>query len=90
MTGIQLANIIAAVGQFYFTLIFAYVLLSWFPVRGILFDIQHVLASLVEPYLSIFRRIVPPVGMMDFSPIVAILALQLLLNYLIIPLVARL
>jgi YggT family protein len=34
------------------------------------------LARLVEPYLSVFRRLIPPLGMLDFSPLVALLALQ--------------
>ena len=35
------------------------------------------LGKLVEPYLSPFRRLIPPIGgMLDISPIVAIFALQ--------------
>lgn len=36
------------------------------------------LRDVCEPYLRIFRRIVPMVGMLDFSPIVAILVLTLI------------
>ena len=35
------------------------------------------LRDVCEPYLRIFRRIVPMAGMLDFSPIVAILVLTL-------------
>ena len=28
-----------------------------------------------EPYLRIFRRFIPPIGMFDFSPIIALLVL---------------
>lgn len=35
------------------------------------------LRDVCEPYLRIFRRIVPMVGMLDFSPIIAILVLTL-------------
>lgn len=69
--------ILAQVVQFYIWLIIIYVLMSWFPVSGVFADIQRVLASIVEPYLGLFRRIIPPIGMMDISPIVAILVLQL-------------
>jgi uncharacterized protein YggT (Ycf19 family) len=72
----QIANVIQAVGRFYGFLILAYVLMSWFPMRGILYDINRVLASLVEPYLSIFRRFIPPMGGLDLSPIVAYIVLQ--------------
>lgn len=71
----------------YCMIIFVYVLLSWFPTdRGILADINKVLARVCDPYLDLFKRIIPPVGMVDVSPIVALLVLQfgvrLLLNLL--------
>lgn len=69
--------------QFYQTLIFAYVILSWFPVGGIVDDIRRVLATICEPYLGIFRRIIPPIGMIDISPIIAILALQMIGSLLV-------
>lgn len=81
-----LAGIIYSIGQFYSLLIIAYVLMSWFPISGVVEDLYRVLASIVEPYLGLFRRIIPPIGMVDISPIVALLALQ----YLIVPLLARL
>lgn len=67
----QLVSIIAGVVQFYGFLIFAYVVMSWFPVRGIGADIYQVIGSLVEPYIGIFRRIIPPMGALDLSPMVA-------------------
>lgn len=36
------------------------------------------LRDVCEPYLRIFRRIIPMAGMLDFSPIVAILVLTLI------------
>ena len=35
------------------------------------------LRDVSEPYLSIFRRFIPPIGMIDLSPIVAILVLRI-------------
>lgn len=68
--------------QFYTWLIIGYVLMSWIPAGGALDDVRRVLASLVEPYLAIFRRFIPPIGMVDISPIVAILVLNVLRNLL--------
>jgi len=85
----QLARVVQAVGGFYGFLIFAYVLMSWLPMRGILYDIQRVLGTLVEPYLSIFRRFIPPVGGLDLSPIIAYFVLQIVVNYLLVPLALR-
>lgn len=74
------ANVIVALVNFYSLLIVVYVLMSWIPRGsvGIVEDIRSVLASVCEPYLSLFRRIIPPLGMVDFSPIVAILVLELI------------
>jgi YggT family protein len=53
-----------------------YILLSWFPnARESSFG--QILAKICEPYLEPFRRFVPPIGMIDISPIVAILVLRL-------------
>jgi uncharacterized protein YggT (Ycf19 family) len=38
--------------------------------------VQGVLATIVEPYLGVFRRFIPAFGGMDFSPLAAILVLQ--------------
>ena len=74
------ANVLMALINFYSILIVVYVLMSWIPqgAARIVEDIRSVLASICEPYLSIFRRFIPPLGMVDISPIVAILVLELI------------
>ena len=71
--------------NFYETLIVIYILMSWFPIRegSLIYDIGMVLQSLCEPYLSLFRRIIPPMGGLDFSPVIAILALNVVTRLLI-------
>jgi YggT family protein len=61
----------------YFLLIFAYILMSWvrLPYSLWLSRIQRFLYDVCEPYLRIFRRILPSFGPLDLSPIVAILVL---------------
>ena len=44
---------------------------------GLLQDIPSVLDSVCGPWLNLFGRIIPPMGGIDFSPVVAIIALQL-------------
>ncbi len=39
--------------------------------------------ELTDPYLALFRRIIPPIGMLDLSPIIAIIVLQILRALLI-------
>jgi YggT family protein len=41
------------------------------------------LRDVCEPYLRIFRRIIPMIGAFDFSPIVAIIVLSLVGNLLV-------
>lgn len=64
----QFANILF---QLYLYAIFFYVLSSWVPpLRES--AVGQFLARIVEPYLGIFRRFIPPLGMIDISPIIAI------------------
>src|SRR3954463_10843029 len=61
----------------YVLLLFAYILSSWvkLPYSPWLNRIQRFLYDVCEPYLRLFRRILPTVGPLDLSPIVAIIAL---------------
>jgi YggT family protein len=86
VTGLALARIVAGIGQFYIILIIAYTLMSWFPMRGSLYDVYRVLGSVVEPYVSVFRRFIPLVGGLDFSPWAAILVVE----FVIVPLLTYL
>ncbi|MDT0147039.1 YggT family protein [Priestia aryabhattai] len=52
-----------------------YILMSWVPdVRASKFG--QLLGSICEPYLEPFRQIIPPIGMIDISPLVAIFLLR--------------
>jgi uncharacterized protein YggT (Ycf19 family) len=61
----------------YILLIFVYVLMSWvrLPYSVWVRRITDFLRDVCEPYLRIFRRILPPLGPLDLSPVVAIFAL---------------
>lgn len=52
-----------------------YILMSWFP-NARESGIGQFLGRICEPYLEVFRRFIPPIGMMDLSPIVAFLVLR--------------
>jgi uncharacterized protein YggT (Ycf19 family) len=64
----------------YILLVFAYILMSWIrlPYSPTLNRIQRFLYDIVDPYLRIFRRVIPPVGPLDLSPIVAVFVLVIL------------
>jgi YggT family protein len=52
-----------------------YILMSWFP-NARETAIGQFFAKICEPYLEPFRKIIPPIGMIDISPIVAIFVLR--------------
>jgi YggT family protein len=59
----------------YSVLLIIYILMSWVPAsRETKFGIM--LGKITEPYLGFFRKFIPPLGMIDISPIVGIFALR--------------
>lgn len=72
----QIIGFINNLVTIYMYLIIAYVLLSWLP-NARESSIGVLIGKLVEPYLSPFRKFIPPIGgMLDLSPIIALLALR--------------
>lgn len=66
--------LVKAIG-IYRIVIFIHILMSWVPnLRGSSFG--QLIDKLAEPYLGFFRRFIPPFGMIDFSPIIALIALS--------------
>ena len=60
----------------------AYILTSWFPQIKNNFIVEF-LEAICEPYLKIFRKIIPPFGMLDISPIAALVVLSVIENLII-------
>ena len=61
----------------YMIMVFIYILISWFPnAQGTAID--RFLGRWVDPFLSIFRRIIPAIGGLDLSPILAFFVLWLI------------
>jgi len=50
--------------------------LTWFPTVDWSTPPFSWLSQITDPYLNLFRSIIPPLGGMDFSPMLAILLLQ--------------
>lgn len=74
----MIGRLIVSLADAYSMVIFIYVMMSWFPTnRGILADINNVLAKVCDPYLDLFKKMIPPIGgMVDVTPIIALLVLQ--------------
>ena len=62
----------------YSLLIFFRCLMTWFPINsGVMASIDSVLGKICDPYLNLFKKFIPPIGgMVDISPIIALLVLQ--------------
>lgn len=73
----------------YTALLFIRILLSWFPNINWFDPPFSILSQLTDPYLNVFRSIIPPLGGLDFSPILGLLLLQIL-QQTILPSVAQL
>jgi YggT family protein len=80
----DVADYVGAIFVVYFILIFIRILLPWIPrmpyypwLRATV-DFIH---QVVDPYLNIFRRVIPPIGAggmgIDISPILAIILLSI-------------
>ena len=77
--------VIAQITQVLFTTITLYnylliirILLTWFPNLDTSNPILTSLFSITDPYLNVFRGVIPPIGGLDLSPILAFISLSLI------------
>jgi YggT family protein len=97
MAGLALATARAEIANYLSTLIYVYTLLIiCYIIVNLLFAVGlrppysrasdavlTFLREVCEPFLRIFRRVIPMMGGWDFSPILAILTLQLVNNLVV-------
>jgi YggT family protein len=69
----------------YGLVILVYIITSWLrlPYSPTLNRIQRFLYDVCEPYIRLFRRILPAAGALDFSPLLALIALGVIDRFLI-------
>ncbi|GAB4139724.1 MAG: YggT family protein [Cyanobacteria bacterium J069] len=77
-----IAQSLAYFVQLYTVLLIIRVLLTWFPSINWYNQPFSALSQITDPYLNLFRRIIPPLGGFDLSPILAIFLLQFLGDFL--------
>ena len=87
-----LADAISSVQSFiwvfatvYTLIILIYIIASWvrLPYSPWLHRIQRFLQDVSEPYLRLFRRVLPSTGPLDFSPMIAVIVLWIFAQVLI-------
>ncbi|MFL5829107.1 MAG: YggT family protein [Solirubrobacteraceae bacterium] len=82
LTRVDVANYVDALFTVYILIIFVYILINLLFSFGLRTPysrwtdaILGFLRDVTEPYLRLFRRFIPPIGMFDLSPMVAIIVL---------------
>jgi YggT family protein len=80
----DIANYVQALFLVYILLIFIYILFNMMfslglrpPYSRYTDAIMSFLRDVCEPYLKIFRRFIPPIGMFDLTPMIAIIVLYI-------------
>lgn len=61
----------------YFFLIILRIFLTWIPSIDWEKQPYRTVREVTDIYLNVFRRIIPPFGGLDFSPIIALIVLQI-------------
>jgi len=86
----DIANYVQALFLVYILLIFVYILLNMMFSLGLrppysrwTDAVMNFLRDVCEPYLKLFRRFVPPIGMFDFTPMVAIIVLYIVQYFVV-------
>ena len=81
----QVERFVSVFIDVYILMIFAYILTSWIrlPYSPWLNRVQRFLYDVSEPYLRLFRRVIPPFGPLDISPVVAVLVLVIVQQVLV-------
>ena len=72
----DLIGVLAQTLSIYTLVLLVRVLLSWFPNLDWSNPVLSGVSAITDPYLNAFRGLIPPIGGLDLSAIVAFLALS--------------
>jgi YggT family protein len=85
LTRVDIANYVDALFEVYIILILLYIVFNLLFSFGVRLPysrwsdtLLNFLRDVCEPYLRIFRRFIPPIGMIDITPMIAIIVLGFL------------
>jgi YggT family protein len=73
----QVLSVLSRTLEIYSLILLVRVLLSWFPNLDWSNPVLSSVSSITDPYLGVFRGLIPPIGGLDLSAILAFLALSL-------------
>ena len=80
MVAYKIFSVLESTLQIFSFLLLIRVLLTWFPAIDWSNGALSALCSLTDPYLNIFRGIIPPIGGFDISSLLAFLLLNVIQN----------
>ena len=73
-----LLQVLAQTLEIYSLVLIVRVLLSWFPNLDWSNPVLSTISSITDPYLNIFRGIIPPIGGLDLSAILAFVLISVM------------
>ncbi len=79
----MISDVLSLAFRLIYLLLIVYILLSWFPNVSWQKQPFYAIKSFADIFLLPFRRLIPPIGMVDISPIVAFICLSFIANFLI-------
>lgn len=77
MTLSYLFSVLAQTLSIYSLILVVRLVLTWFPNLPWENPVLSAISAICDPYLNVFRGLIPPLGGLDLSPLLALLALQL-------------
>ena len=79
---IRILQVIGTTLSLYYALLIIRILLSWFPAIDWSNGALSALTSITDPYLNIFRGIIPPIGGFDISSLLALILFQVVQGFI--------
>ncbi|MDA3017151.1 MAG: YggT family protein [Actinomycetota bacterium] len=81
-----MTGLLCSIVQIFIYMIIVRVVLSWFPSTsgGVVAQISFFVGRFTEPVLDWVRRIMPRTGMLDLSPLIVLLFLQIVVQRMIL------
>ena len=83
-----IASVISKIFELIFLLLFISIILTWFPKINWYNQPFKFLREFSEIFLSPFRKFIPPINGLDFSPIVAFICLSFIAKIIVNVLIA--
>ena len=79
---LRILEVLASTLSIYYFLLIIRILLTWFPGIDWSNSALSALTSITDPYLNIFRGVIPPIGGFDISSLLALILFQVIQGFI--------